>query len=240
MATSGVSLTGCTHRAPAQATTPTITVPVTATPATPAAPIFDKSAESTTDPSSLWVVVNKKHLLSPIDYAPSDLVYPDVPNANHQPLRKPAADAVVALFAAAKSEAKLSLAIESGYRAYRTQLQLYNESVAQNGKAVADDLTARPGTSEHQTGLAVDISTVPPQCSLQECYGTTVSGKWLAANAWRFGFLLRYPADKVPVTGYSYEPWHFRYIGVPLATELHKTHVETLEEFFGISGGETY
>jgi D-alanyl-D-alanine carboxypeptidase len=81
---------------------------------------------------------------------------------------------------------------------------------------------------------------VPANCSLDACFGTTPQGQWLAANAWRFGFLLRYPADKVDVTGYTYEPWHFRYIGVDLATEMHNTGVTTLEEFFGVPGGTVY
>jgi D-alanyl-D-alanine carboxypeptidase len=204
-----------------------------------AKPAFDKKARSTTDPASLWVIVNKKHPLKPVDYAPADLVYPDLPNPNRQPLRKPAAEALAGM-AAAASAAGLSLSIESGYRSYPTQLAVYNEWVSSKGEAVADELSARPGTSEHQTGLAVDLSAVPANCSLAVCFATTPQGKWLAANAWRYGFLLRYPADKVNVTGYQYEPWHFRFIGVPLATELHAKHVETLEEFFGVSGGTSY
>ncbi|HEY0247296.1 MAG TPA: M15 family metallopeptidase [Gryllotalpicola sp.] len=214
--------------------------PADATPTPTSTPAFDKTANSTTDPHSLWVVVNKKHALTPVDYAPTDLVYPPAPNINGQPLRKPAADALAAMFAAGKSEQGLSFSIQSGYRSYSVQVAVYNQSVASNGQAVADNLTARPGTSEHQTGLAVDISAVPAQYSLQEAFSTTPHAKWLAANAWRFGFLLRYPSDKVAVTGYSFEPWHFRYLGVPLATELHNTHVETLEEFFGIPGGVNY
>ncbi|WP_256030775.1 M15 family metallopeptidase [Leifsonia xyli] len=96
---------------------------------------------------------------------------------------------------------------------------------------------ARPGHSEHQTGFAVDISAVPAQCSLSACFAQTPQGEWLAANAWRFGFLLRYPEDKVAVTGFMFEPWHYRYIGVPLATHLHATGVTTLEEFFGLPSG---
>jgi hypothetical protein len=100
--------------------------------------------------------------------------------------------------------------------------------------------TAPPGHSEHQTGLAVDISAIPPICSLDACFAQTPHGQWLAANAWRFGFVLRYPADKVAVTGFTFEPWHFRYIGVPLATEMHISGVKTLEEFFGLAGGTKY
>ncbi len=88
--------------------------------------------------------------------------------------------------------------------------------------------------------LAADIGSVPLQCTLAACFGQTTQGKWLAANAWRFGFLLRYPADKVAVTGYEYEPWHFRYIGVQLSTEMHNTGVTTLEEFFGLPPAPDY
>jgi len=186
------------------------------------------------------VVVNKSRALNPKSYVPADLVYPDVPYVNHQPLRREAAAALVALFAAAHSEAGLRLSVQSAYRSYDMQLRVYNQDVAAHGGTYADTDTARSGTSEHQTGLAVDISAVPASCSLDACFGTTPQGRWLAANAWRFGFLLRYQADKVAVTGYTYEPWHFRYVGVDLATQLHKTGVTTLEEFFGVPGGTAY
>ncbi|MHA7984505.1 M15 family metallopeptidase [Rathayibacter sp. CAU 1779] len=212
--------------------------PPTATP-TPT-PTFDKAAQSQDDPSSIWVVVNKQRALDPVDYVPPDLVQPPVPDINGQPVRHEVSDALVALFAAAKSEAGLSLTLQSGYRSYSTQVSVYNEDVASNGVAYADTDTARPGHSEHQTGLAVDISAASGQCSLDACFGDLPEGTWLAANAWRFGFLLRYPADKVPVTGFTYEPWHFRYVGVPLATQLHDTGVTTLEEYFAVPGGETY
>lgn len=201
---------------------------------------FDKTAHSLDDPASIWVVVNKSRALNPKSYAPTDLVYPDVPYVNHQPLRREAAAALVALFAAARSEAGLNLSVQSAYRSFDTQAQVYDQDVAAHGQAYADTDTARPGTSEHQTGLAVDISAVPASCSLDACFGTTPQGRWLAANVWRFGFLLRYPADKVAVTGYTYEPWHFRYIGTDLATQLHRTGVTTLEEFFGVPGGTVY
>lgn len=203
-------------------------------------PTFNKAALSIDDPASIWVVANKSRALNPPTFAPPDLVYPDVPNVNDQPMRQATADAVVAMFAAGSSEAGLQFSVQSAYRSYDTQVKVYNADVAANGQAYADTDTARPGTSEHQTGLAVDISAVPANCSLDACFGTTPQGQWLAANAWRFGFLLRYPADKVDVTGYTYEPWHFRYIGVELATEMHNTGVTTLEEFFGVPGGTVY
>jgi D-alanyl-D-alanine carboxypeptidase len=203
-------------------------------------PTFDKAALSIDDPASIWVVANKSRALNPRTFVPPDLVYPDVPNINGQPMRQATADAIVAMFAAGSSEAGLQFSVQSAYRSYDTQVRVYNADVAANGQAYADTDTARPGTSEHQTGLAVDISAVPANCSLDACFGTTPQGQWLAANAWRFGFLLRYPADKVDVTGYTYEPWHFRYVGVELATEMHRAGVTTLEEFFGVPGGTVY
>lgn len=192
------------------------------------------------DPASIWVVVNKSRPLNPIDYAPSDLVVPPVPDVNDQPVRQVVAGPLAAMFQAAQAEAGLSLTLQSGYRSYGVQSNVYANDLDAHGQAYADTDTARPGHSEHQTGLAVDISAASGDCSLQQCFGQTPDGQWLATNAWRFGFLLRYPADKVPVTGFEYEPWHFRYIGVPLATELHNTGVQTLEEYFHVPGGTTY
>jgi D-alanyl-D-alanine carboxypeptidase len=228
--------TGTAHPSP-------VSSPSTALAATPTpvpTPSFDRGAYSIDDPASIWVVVNKSRALNPVDAVPPDLVQPPVPNINGQPVRKPVSDALAALFDAAKSEAGLDLTLQSGYRSFDTQVSVYDEDVAANGQAYADTDTARPGHSEHQTGLAVDISAASGRCSLDACFGQTDEGRWLAANAWRFGFLLRYPQDKVAVTGFTYEPWHFRYVGVPLATELHETGVTTLEEYFGVPGGESY
>jgi D-alanyl-D-alanine carboxypeptidase len=192
------------------------------------------------DPTSLWVVVNKIRPLRPMDYTPPDLVAVPVAHVWAPQLRKAASDAVVGMFAAFTAETGLRMQSQSAYRSYTSQLGVYNQDVAANGQAAADANTARPGTSEHQTGLAIDISALPGACSLRACFGDTPQGKWLAANAWRFGFLLRYPANKVPVTGYNYEPWHYRYVGVELATELHTTGVGTLEEFFGLPAAPDY
>jgi len=210
------------------------------TPSPTPTPTFDKAANSIDDPRSVWVVVNKSRALNPVDYVPPDLVQPPVPNINGQPVRQIVSGPLATMFAAAKSEAGLSLTLQSGYRSYQTQVSVYDQDVAANGQAYADTDTARPGHSEHQTGLSVDISAASGECTLNACFGQTAEGRWLAANAWRFGFLLRYPSDKVPVTGFTYEPWHFRYIGLPLATELHDAGVTTLEEYFGVPGGETY
>jgi D-alanyl-D-alanine carboxypeptidase len=201
---------------------------------------FDKAAQSVDDPASTWVVVNKLRALNPVGYVPADLTYPDVPYVNRQPMRQETAAALVSMFHAGKTEAGLDFSVQSAYRSFESQTGVYADDVARNGQAYADTDTARPGHSEHQTGLAVDISAVPAQCSLDACFGNTAHGVWLAVNAWRFGFILRYPADKVAVTGFTFEPWHFRYVGGPLAAQLHATGVTTLEEFFGVPGGTEY
>jgi D-alanyl-D-alanine carboxypeptidase len=186
------------------------------------------------------VVVNKSRPLNPANYAPTDLVYPAVTYVNRQPMRAEVANALVAMFAAGASESQLQFSVQSAYRSFAAQTSVYDQIVETKGQAQADTISARPGYSEHQTGLAVDISAVPASCSLQACFANTPQGKWLAANAWKYGFVLRYPADKVAVTGYSFEPWHYRYVGLTLSTELHNTGVETLEEFFALPGGTTY
>ncbi|MEV8213327.1 M15 family metallopeptidase [Leifsonia sp. NPDC077715] len=243
-ATGAVSAAPTSHRPTPHRTAPSPRPPrPTPTPSIPPTPTvvgFDKAALSHDDPASPWVVVNKPRGLHPMTYAPDDLVYPDVAYVNRQPMRQQTAAALVAMFQAGKREAGLEFSVQSAYRSYDSQTRVYDDDVARNGQAYADTDTARPGHSEHQTGLAVDISALPARCSLDACFGQTPQGRWLAANAWRFGFLLRYPADKVAVTGFTYEPWHFRFIGVPLATELHTTGVSTLEEFFGCDGGEQY
>jgi zinc D-Ala-D-Ala carboxypeptidase len=210
------------------------------TPAPVVAPVFDRAARSIDDPGSIWVVVNKKRPLNPASFVPPDLVAVPVPHVYEPELRQEASSAAVALFAAASAEAGLQLQSQSSYRSYETQLTVYNRELAIHGQAFVDTDTARPGHSEHQTGLAIDISSVPSVCALTACFGETPHGQWLAANAWRFGFNLSYPADKTHVTGYAYEPWHFRYVGVELATEMHNTGVATLEEFFGLPAAPTY
>ncbi|POH69612.1 D-alanyl-D-alanine carboxypeptidase family protein [Cryobacterium sp. TMN-39-2] len=204
------------------------------------APTFDRAARSIDDPNSIWVVVDKLRPLNPTDYAPDDLVDVPIPFANPPQLRQEASDAVVALFSAFTAETGLALQSQSAYRSFDAQTRVYNNDLANLGQAGADLSTARPGTSEHQTGLTIDISAQPGQCSLNACFADTPHGQWLAANAWRFGFLLRYPADKTPVTGYEFEPWHFRYIGIDLATEMHDQGVTTLEEFFGLPAAPSY
>jgi D-alanyl-D-alanine carboxypeptidase len=204
---------------------------------------FDKTKYSLTDSTSIWVIVNKHHPLNPITYTPSDLTVPSVPlrspGQDNMKMRAATATALEQMFASAK-QAGINLQVASGYRSYSYQQSVYGGYVSSVGQTAADQQSARPGYSEHQTGFAVDIAAANNVCTLDACFANTPEGKWLAANAYQYGFLLRYPQDKEAITGYEYEPWHFRYIGDYLSQELHKQNVETLEEFFNVSGGTTY
>lgn len=203
-------------------------------------PTFDRKALSIDDPASLWVVVNKLRPLAPIDYAPADLVTAPVSATNPALMRAEVADALVALFDAAKAEEGLELQSQSAYRSYPTQQAIYANGVEANGVEYTDRFSARPGHSEHQTGLAVDIGVPSGECSFQACFGELPAGQWLAENAHRFGFLLRYPQGAQPIVGFDYEPWHFRYVGPELAAELDMSGVATLEEFFGLDPAPDY
>lgn len=199
----------------------------------PTALDFNKTEFSTTDPASPWVIVNKQHPLQPLDYAPGDLTTV----GNGQQMRTEAAEHLLQMIADAKA-ARLTIYAASGYRSYSTQVNVYANEVKSYGQAVADSESARPGYSEHQTGWAVDIGG--GGCNITDCFGSTAEGKWTAANAYRYGFILRYtPADS-SVTGYRAESWHFRYVGMTLSTYMHSSGTATLEEVFGVSGGSTY
>ena len=120
------------------------------------------------------------------------------------------------------------------------QVSVYNNEVKTYGQATADKQSARPGYSEHQTGLAVDLEPASRQCEVQDCFASTIEGKWLAVNAYLHGFIMRYPPGKEAVTGYKQESWHFRYIGKELAAEMKQQNITTLEEFFGLPAAPNY
>jgi D-alanyl-D-alanine carboxypeptidase len=218
---------------PAAAPLPTLGPTSTPTPVTAGNPALD-------DPASITVVVNKARALGSAGFVPADLVSVPVTHTWAPLLRQEASTAVVALFGAASTEAGLALASNSAYRSYAVQQRVYAGFVSRSGQAYADTTSARPGHSEHQTGLALDIGAASGACSLSTCFGDTAEGQWLVDNAWRFGFLLRYPADRAAVTGFAYEPWHFRYVGVGLSTTMHKSGTRTLEEHFGLAAAPDY
>lgn len=174
-------------------------------------------APTVTEPTSFnnIIIVNKSYPC-PKDYNPyNGGLSPDVTAAYN----KMSADA---------SAQGLTLTMSSGYRSYDYQAQLYNNYVNSDGQAAADRYSARPGYSEHHTGLAFDLAPV------DNSFADTPEGKWVAANCYKYGFIIRYPEDKEDITGYMYEPWHLRYVGVELATALYNNNM-CLEEYFGIT-----
>jgi zinc D-Ala-D-Ala carboxypeptidase len=206
--------------------------PTAPEPATSQAQTFNKQLYSRDDPSSLWVVVNKGRPL-PSSYTPTDLVAPTLGGGQ---LRKDAAAALDNLNRSA-IQAGYSVKIISAYRSFSSQTSVYSGYVSRDGQAQADAYSARPGYSEHQTGWAVDVGNKNGNCDLETCFGSTALGQWIAAHAHEYGFIVRYPQGQP--TGYQYEPWHLRYVGVDLAKQLHSTN-QTMEAFFGLPAVTNY
>ena len=159
------------------------------------------------------LIVNKSYPL-PSDYNPG--------------VNGEAKEALNRMFADAKAEKNLDMWVCSGFRSYNVQKNLYNNYVKRDGVKNADRYSARPGYSEHQTGLAFDINYADSR------FAGTEQAIWLAENAYKYGFILRYPEGKEHITGYKYEPWHYRYIGVENATKIFSSGL-TLEEYFGLT-----
>jgi zinc D-Ala-D-Ala carboxypeptidase len=207
--------------------------------------IFDPPKYSIDEASSLWVVVNKQRPVVPTRYKPENLSFPDFPNPQIQnpfglKLRSEAAEATSLLAAAMKEAGKGTLILNSGFRTFKTQKALYDRTKAARGLAVAEKLSARPGHSEHQLGLAADFSVRGLGCVIMTCFGKLEAGIWLAENVHEYGFILRYPKGYRAITGFQYEPWHFRYVGVELATEMRTKGIKTLEEFWGLGPAPSY
>lgn len=183
-------------------------------------------------PSSIWTLVNKSNPIS-IDYVPAPVAIPGVASREdksdeERSVRSDIEQPLMNLFTSASS-ASNQLMIGSGYRSAALQEYYFSNAVNAYGDEAANQSTARPGQSEHQLGLAVDLSTVSRDCYLENCFGDTADGKWLENNSYKYGFILRYPENKVDITGYEYEPWHFRYVGIELATAIHDSGL-TLDE----------
>lgn len=193
-------------------------------------PTFYQNVITVSNPDSMLVLVNKNYALSE-DYEPSDLVLPNVLSTDYNQnqnqniyLRKEAAIHLEQLFYAAQNEAGLTLLARSGYRSYQTQISLYDRYVSQNGTEKADTFSARAGHSEHQTGLAMDVTADSVNRQLVTDFGLTPEGIWLKENAHRFGYIIRYLEGREDETGYQYEPWHIRYVGVEAATEIYENN----------------
>ena len=144
-----------------------------------------------------------------------------------------------AMFAAAARDG-VGMVLASGYRSYATQAATYNGYVAARGQADADTASARPGYSEHQTGWAFDIADGGGVCSFQPCFADQPAAAWARTKGHRFGFVVRYPWMFHHITGYFYEPWHLRYIGVEAATDMANRGINTVEEYFGVEAAPGY
>ena len=171
------------------------------------------------DTDSNTALVNKFFYLEE-DFSPTDLVAVD-----SSMLRKEAAEAMQKMIKAAAAEGH-NLWVQSGYRSFTVQRTLYEKYSANDGVEVADTYSARPGHSEHQTGLAVDFNTIT------DVFGELPEGRWAAENSWRYGYILRYTKDNTDITKYRSEPWHFRYIGEEYAAMYKEYAFQSYEEFW--------
>ncbi|RKN85081.1 D-alanyl-D-alanine carboxypeptidase family protein [Paenibacillus ginsengarvi] len=184
-------------------------------------------------PADIAVLVNKTYKL-PDNFKPDDLVEPNIPfifkeKSEKRLMRKEAAGALEKLVAAAKKDG-ISLAGVSGYRSQATQKTLFENYVKKDGEEAARKYSAVPGHSEHQTGLAMDVSGSDGKCAASDCFAGTKEAKWLAEHAAEHGFIIRYPKGKEETTGYQYEPWHLRFVGTKIAKDIADKGI-TLEEY---------
>lgn len=196
--------------------------------------INDEAITVIANPSDLLVLVNKMNSL-PANYVPSNLVAPNVPfyfsgDDPKRYLRPEAAVALEQLFEAASTES-IEILGASGYRSYSRQESIFASNVKRQGEEAARRVSAVAGQSEHQTGLAIDLTSAKVGFDLIEEFGETKEGIWLRENAHHFGFIIRYPKGKEHITGYSYEPWHIRFVGKEIAADVFSTDL-TLEEYF--------
>ena len=173
------------------------------------------------------ILVNKFHTIK--EYAPDDL---ESININYsyagQTIRKEVHEAYVDMASQAKEQG-IKLIVSSSYRSYLEQEQVYKEFYYSKGQTYADAYAARAGSSEHQSGLALDIFS--PDGTTTSTFENTEAYKWLINNSYKYGFILRYPKDKTYLTGYEYESWHFRYLGKELATKVYNENI-TYDEYY--------
>lgn len=193
------------------------------------------------DPVRLWLVVNKLRSLSPAEYAPASLGEPALlRDSSAGPVRADVAAALNAMSDATMAAGLGPLALGSGYRSFETQVGNYYGHVDELGQEGADAVSARPGHSEHQTGLAADVVSCADGCGGIYDFGSTPAGVWVAENGWQYGFIVRYEASATASTGYAPEPWHLRYIGTELARAYHEGGYQSLEQFFALPDAPGY
>jgi D-alanyl-D-alanine carboxypeptidase len=200
----------------------------------PTTPQKDDSIEVVSQPESIPVLVNKQNKL-PDSYIPNDLVTTTIPfvstaTSEKRKMRSEAATALTQLFEGAKQKG-ISLLGVSAYRSHVTQTALFNHYVKIDGYEKARTYSAIPGTSEHETGLAIDVTGGNGKCAADDCFGGTAEANWLQAHVAEYGYIIRYPKGKDSITGYKYEPWHIRYVGKAIATQLMNSGI-TLEEYY--------
>ncbi|MEH7502235.1 M15 family metallopeptidase [Neobacillus drentensis] len=193
----------------------------------------DANIQVVSSPEVIPVLVNKRNKL-PDHYQPNDLIYPDIPftfkqKAEKRQMRSEAGSAIEKLFAGAKQQGVNLLGV-SAYRSHASQTALFNYYVNQDGLEKARKYSAIPGTSEHETGLAIDVTGGDGKCAAEDCFEGTKEANWLQAHAAEYGFIIRYPKGKDSITGYQYEPWHLRYVGKAIAKEIMNRGI-TLEEY---------
>lgn len=187
---------------------------------------FYKEIYTIYNPTEIDVIVNKNNKLDK-NYVPYDLEEINTNYSyNNKRLRKEARIQFEKMSMNAKNEGFNVIAV-SAYRDYNYQEKLYNNYVLEKGKWYADRCSARPGHSEHQTGLSVDVSDFTGD---YDNFEKTKEFIWMKKNSYKYGFILRYPKAMYHITGFKYEPWHYRYVGVELATYLYKNEL-TLEEY---------
>ncbi|MEE1620491.1 D-alanyl-D-alanine carboxypeptidase family protein [Zafaria sp. J156] len=184
------------------------------------------------NPRRVAMLVNKDHPLAPARFAPSLAALPGGFRAH------PDAAAAFKRMAADARRAGVDIRITSAYRSYATQASLFASYSKRYGAAYAARISARPGTSEHQTGLAIDVGNASKACALQACFAKTPVGRWVSAYGHKYGFIIRYPSGQEATTGYSYEPWHLRYVGPRVAQDMAARKVPTLEHYYGIAKGQ--
>lgn len=189
---------------------------------------------------NVMVLVNKENTL-PSNYKPEKLVIPNIPfyfeeDIPKRYLKEEAAIAIEGLFEKAKED-QIQLIAASGYRSYERQSAIFHSKAKQVGEVEANKVVAFPGQSEHQTGLAMDVTTAALQFKLEEELGNMEEGIWLKNNAHLYGFIIRYPKEKEKITGYQYEPWHIRYVGENVAKEIYENNL-TLEEYIALNNNQ--
>lgn len=232
----GVSKTGSTNSTTEKLITEITDADVTSTSTT----VTDKeesSTSKTTTKTTKAQTTSKKTTTTTKKSTDSQVTYIDgilianktygLPSSYNPGVDSTAQSALNKMISAAKSDG-IKLTVISDFRSYSSQERIYNNYVSRDGKAEADRYSARPGHSEHQTGLAFDLN------SLSQSFENTAEGKWIAKNCYKYGFIIRFPKGKESKTGYMYEPWHVRYLGVDTATKVYNSGL-CLEEYLNIT-----